>query len=73
MFFLRARLSPNSEFRTLKVKLPAPTAANLFGFAWLGLIGAALTYALWFRGIARLESAVISPLLFLSPLTAGCC
>ena len=50
--------------------IPAPTAANLFGFVWLGLIGAALTYALWFRGIARLDSAVVSPLLFLSPLTA---
>jgi len=50
--------------------IPAPTGANLFGLVWLGLIGAALTYALWFRGIARLDSAVVSPLLFLSPLTA---
>ncbi|WP_242665914.1 DMT family transporter [Paraburkholderia ginsengiterrae] len=49
---------------------PVPTAANLLGLAWLGLIGAALTYALWFRGIARLESSVVSSLLFLSPLTA---
>ncbi|RKP46330.1 EamA family transporter [Trinickia fusca] len=50
--------------------IPAPTVTNLFGLVWLGLIGAALTYVLWFRGIARLESAVVSPLLFISPLTA---
>ncbi len=47
-----------------------PTGRNLIGLAWLGLIGAALTYMLWFRGIARLESAVVSSLGFLSPVTA---
>ena len=50
--------------------IPLPTGANLVGLVWLGLIGAALTYVLWFRGIARLESAVVSSLLFLSPVTA---
>ncbi|MER8368859.1 DMT family transporter [Mesorhizobium sp. M0991] len=50
--------------------IPLPTGANLLGLAWLGLIGAALTYVLWFRGIARLESSVVSSLLFLSPVTA---
>lgn len=50
--------------------LPVPTHANLLGLAWLGLVGAAFTYAIWFRGIARLESAAVSSLLFLSPLTA---
>jgi probable blue pigment (indigoidine) exporter len=50
--------------------IPVPTAANLLGLGWLGLIGGALTYALWFRGIARLESSAVSMLLFLSPLTA---
>jgi probable blue pigment (indigoidine) exporter len=50
--------------------IPVPTHANLLGLAWLGLIGAAFTYAIWFRGIVRLESAVVSSLLFLSPLTA---
>lgn len=50
--------------------IPFPTMANLLGLGWLGLIGAALTYVLWFRGIARMESAVVSLLLFLSPLTA---
>ena len=50
--------------------LPAPTVVNLAGLAWLGLIGAALKYVLWFRGIAKLDSSVVSPLLFISPLTA---
>ena len=46
--------------------------AGLEGFSatTIGLIGAALTYMLWFRGIARLESAVVSSLGFLSPVTA---
>ncbi|MBB5573952.1 MULTISPECIES: EamA family transporter [Rhizobium] len=50
--------------------LPFPTAANILGFAYLGLIGAALTYILWFRGLSRLEPSVVSPLGFLSPMTA---
>jgi probable blue pigment (indigoidine) exporter len=47
-----------------------PTGANLLGLLWLGLFGAALAYILWFRGIARLDSAVVSSLGFLSPLMA---
>src|SRR5690606_4464058 len=50
--------------------LPAPTAENLLGFLYLGLIGAALTYIVWFRGLARLDPATIAPLGFLSPLVA---
>jgi len=50
--------------------IPVPTAANLLGLVWLGLIGAAFTYALWFRGIGRLSPSFVSSLLFLSPLTA---
>lgn len=50
--------------------LPVPTLSNLMGLVWLGLIGAALTYVLWFRGIGRLAPSVVSSLLFLSPLTA---
>lgn len=49
---------------------PAPTAGHLIGLAWLGLVGAALTYVLWFRGIARLEPSVVASLGFLSPVTA---
>ncbi|MGB3417538.1 MAG: EamA family transporter [Mesorhizobium sp.] len=50
--------------------MPVPTMANLFGLAWLGLVGAALTYVLWFRGIARIEPAAVSLLGFFSPATA---
>lgn len=53
-----------------ELPVPLPTPTNLLALGWLGLIGAALTYVLWFRGIARLPSAVVSSLLFLSPLTA---
>ncbi|ATJ82340.1 EamA family transporter [Halomonas beimenensis] len=50
--------------------LPALDAANLGGMAYLGLVGAALTYYLWFRGVARIEPAAISMLGMMSPLTA---
>jgi probable blue pigment (indigoidine) exporter len=51
--------------------MPVPTAANLLALAWLGLIGMALTYVLWLRGIARLDAAAVSSLLLLSPVTAA--
>jgi probable blue pigment (indigoidine) exporter len=54
----------------LEPALPAPTADNLIGFLYLGVIGAALTYIVWFRGLSRLGPATISPLGFLSPLVA---
>ncbi|MGD9480425.1 EamA family transporter [Shinella sp. G-2] len=54
----------------LEPSLPMPTANNLLGFVYLGLIGAALTYIVWFRGLARLGPAAIAPLGFLSPLVA---
>ncbi|HEV7317852.1 MAG TPA: EamA family transporter [Ensifer sp.] len=54
----------------LEPSIPVPTIPNLFALAWLSVIGAALTYVLWFRGVARLESSAVSALLFLSPLTA---
>ncbi len=50
--------------------LPPLTTLNVLGIAYLGLIGAALTYVLWFRGVARLEPAVVSSLGFLSPISA---
>jgi len=50
--------------------LPELTGANVLGFVYLGLIGAAFTYILWFRGIARLEPSVAATLGFLSPTTA---
>jgi probable blue pigment (indigoidine) exporter len=50
--------------------MPQPNAANLLALAWLGLVGAVLTYIVWFRGVARLESSVVASLGFLSPVTA---
>lgn len=50
--------------------LPPLTGLNTLGFLWLGLIGAALTYFLWFRAIARMGPAVVTGFGFLSPLTA---
>lgn len=49
---------------------PAFTATNIAGIAYLGLIGGALTYYFFFRGIARLGPATVAPLGFLSPVTA---
>lgn len=54
----------------LEPPLPALTTANVTGFLYLGLISAAFTYMLWFRGLARLEPSAISPLGLLSPVTA---
>ncbi|WP_438750599.1 EamA family transporter [Pararhizobium sp. O133] len=54
----------------LEPTLPVPTLANALGMAWLGLIGAAFTSVLWFRGIARIGPAIVAPLGFLSPLVA---
>jgi probable blue pigment (indigoidine) exporter len=47
------------------------SASNLGGFAYLSLIGAALTYPLWFRGISQLSAPVVSFLVLLSPVVAA--
>lgn len=49
---------------------PPLSASNLAGLAWLGLVGAAATYAIWFRGVARLEPGAVSMLGMMSPVTA---
>jgi len=54
----------------LEPALPELTGANVLGFAYLGLLGAALTYILWFRGVARFEPSVVATLGFLSPMAA---
>src|SRR4029079_7202240 len=54
----------------LKRALPVPTTANILGIAWLGLVGAAFTYLLWFRGLSRIEPSAAASLGFLSPVTA---
>ncbi|MEV7660494.1 EamA family transporter [Paenarthrobacter sp. NPDC089316] len=43
---------------------------NIAGFAYLSVIGALVAYAVWFRGIQRLPTMVVSFLGFLSPLVA---
>jgi probable blue pigment (indigoidine) exporter len=50
--------------------LPPLTPVNLAGLVWLGLIGAAVTYWLWFRGLSRLEPGAVSMLGMMSPVTA---
>ena len=54
----------------LRPEMPALTVGSLAGLAWLGLVGAALTYIAWLRGIARLGPAATAPLALLSPVTA---
>ena len=49
---------------------PMPDAKAVAGLVWLGLIGAALTYFFWFRGIARIGPGPAALLGFLSPLSA---
>ena len=49
---------------------PMPTPTNLAGLAWLGMVGGAMAYMLWFRGIGRIEPSVVSTLGFLSPTVA---
>lgn len=46
------------------------TRTNLWGFIYLGLIGTALAYALWFRGINKLSPTAASYLGLLSPVVA---
>jgi probable blue pigment (indigoidine) exporter len=55
---------------TLEPPLPSPTLDNVGGFVWLGLFGAAVSYILWFRGVARLGPQAVSPLVLFSPVTA---
>ncbi|MFD0428576.1 EamA family transporter [Streptomyces zhihengii] len=57
----------------LLVEGPPPaglTAVNLGGYAYLSLIGAAVAYALWFRGIRELPPTAVSFLGLLSPVVA---
>ncbi|OLP45303.1 EamA family transporter [Rhizobium oryziradicis] len=54
----------------LEPALPVLTPLNYLGFAYLGVIGAAFTYLLWFWGIARIEPSAVAALGFLSPMVA---
>ncbi|HJD81939.1 EamA family transporter [Kitasatospora aureofaciens] len=46
------------------------TVDNVLGYAYLCLIGAALTYAIWFRGLRALPPTSLSFLSLLSPVVA---
>ncbi len=50
--------------------IPVLTPQNLIGLAYLGGVGAAATYVIWLRGIARLQPSAVSFLGLLSPVTA---
>lgn len=49
---------------------PVLSAANLAGYAYLAVMGTAVAYALWFRGIQRLPVTAPSFLGLLSPVVA---
>lgn len=58
----------------LFVEGPPPTALsaeNLIGYVYLSMIGAALAYTLWFRGIRALSPTKVTFLGLLSPLVAA--
>lgn len=44
---------------------------NLLGYGYLAVVGGALAYTLWFRGIGRLGATSVSFLALLSPLVAA--
>ncbi|MGW0535737.1 EamA family transporter [Streptomyces sp. NPDC003032] len=46
------------------------TGDNLAGYAYLGIIGTAIAYALWFRGIERLPASSVSFLGLTNPVVA---
>ncbi|MFF4987629.1 EamA family transporter [Streptosporangium saharense] len=50
---------------------PALDGAAVAGYLWLGLVGTAAAYSLWFRGVSRLAPPQVSLLGTLSPLTAA--
>ena len=43
---------------------------NLLGLVYLGVIGTGIAYALWFRGIDKLQASAVSYLSLISPLVA---
>ncbi|GAA3212772.1 EamA family transporter [Actinocorallia longicatena] len=49
---------------------PALTGENILGFTFMGSVGTALAYALWFRGIERLPATSVSLLGLTNPLVA---
>ncbi len=56
--------------RSLEPNLPPLSLQHISSLAYLGVIGAAVTYFIWLRGVERTEPSTISTLGFLTPLTA---
>ncbi|GAA2116602.1 EamA family transporter [Actinomadura alba] len=50
---------------------PALNGENLLGYIYLGVIGTAIAYWLWFRGISRLPATSVAFLGLLSPVSAA--
>ncbi|MGE4527599.1 MAG: EamA family transporter [Rhodospirillaceae bacterium] len=50
--------------------LPPLEPANVAGYAYLGIVGTAAAYAVWFRGLHRLPPAAAASLGLLSPVSA---
>ncbi len=46
------------------------STTNLLGLVYLGVIGTGIAYALWFRGIDKLQASAVSYLSLISPLVA---
>lgn len=49
---------------------PPMNATNVFGYIYLGSVGTGLAYALWFRGISRMNASTVTSLALLSSVTA---
>jgi probable blue pigment (indigoidine) exporter len=47
------------------------SAGNVAGYAWLSLVGCALAYSIWFRGIGKLPVAATSVLALIAPVVAA--
>jgi probable blue pigment (indigoidine) exporter len=54
----------------LEGRPPPVSLKNAAGFAYLGVVGTALAYAIWFRGIERLKVSTVIFLTLLSPVSA---
>lgn len=47
---------------------PALTGRNLIGYLWIGLIGTALAYVCWFRGLTRMTAGATSLIGLVNPV-----
>ena len=54
----------------LEGSLPRLDAGAVAGYLWLGIVGAAVAYVLWFRGIGTLPVGSVAFLALLSPVVA---